>query len=776
MRRVYARSHRSGAETGLLAVSSQTLSVAARRIHRRHSPDRTHSEQVQDRQNAFHWAAHHIFRPHQHFTYDPTSWSRPLEEKAKKARTLSLVERVRAAAEREEESTGNAAALLHRHRSTPDAAHDGTTAPEPDTPDYFYAAAELSSPSRTAPAAAAATEAAPPPPPSEWSAVTLQELVQEVQRLQQLLLSPRYAGNTSLQRRAHQHRELRATLLQLYIRLRDAQLGVTVTPDACAFGWFLLMRSLEPLIEALGGDAAAEAVRDVFAALRAGVLLPMAEGGQLYTAAASRELSLVALIELLSIATAPFVWRCAAHFADERGAVSDPTLLRYAELVSVAARERARDTADDDSEQGGACAQEWLDPLHVEAWATAVRRLHTRGVPVLAAVPGLELHVEHAAVYVAQLLETATAVPPSGHVTASLARRGRCSETPAAALSPQQRDAAPKPVCLDLTAAPHGVQRPPTECGDVAHIIVAATAVLHLEGRAAGAAPRSEESARRSVVACLRLLTHAPNFDLSADGVVAWASAVLHAGHLLDLDGDGGGGGGGSRPALRFAVLLSRISYGAVVDRVALGEMVLRLCRVPEPAHADTRETREWRRLRGVVMHGALRVLRVPDLEAAAVRLGSQDPAAWLETLAYGEFGGAVPMELWREAAVRLFPEVRYHIGSRDGALAPAAAPAAPRPCSTEAAQALCVLCSRYVAQGTKGAPPTNLLCLFTARCVGECLAVMFESPGLVQSLLRSADAWDGLCASLPERVRLVATCMQEVVRRETPSAKVLSY
>lgn len=46
-------------------------------------PDRTRDERIQDRQNAFAWHQKHIYRPYQHFTYDPCSWSRDLEEKSK---------------------------------------------------------------------------------------------------------------------------------------------------------------------------------------------------------------------------------------------------------------------------------------------------------------------------------------------------------------------------------------------------------------------------------------------------------------------------------------------------------------------------------------------------------------------------------------------------------------------------------------------------------------------------------------------------------------------
>ncbi|CAG9572046.1 conserved hypothetical protein [Leishmania major strain Friedlin] len=772
---------------GTLPSTSAALRCGARCIHRHHSPDRSYSQEIQDRQNAFRWSAHHVFRPHQHFTYDPTSWSRPLEEKVKKSRTLSLVERVKTTAEHVAERAGYIATLDDVTDCRISKAQKlAEPASEIDVPDYFFAARDAST--RLQPATVSVNSSTSS---SGWTAVSLQELIEEVQRLQSLLHSPRYTGNASLQRRARQDADFHTTLWQLYERLRDARVGETVTLDACVFGWFLLTRNLEPLIEAVArahpqeankdssesSDEAA-AIRDVFAALRTVVLQPMAEGRCLFKAATSGELSLEALIEILSIATLPFVRRCA-----EDDVLESQTLVRYAECISAAARQRALDVAADPDAAEHAAAQEWLDPPHLAAWATSLKRLQAHEVPILGTVSGLEVQVEHAADYVTQLLETITGVTPGGHVIASLSRPQPRTQK---AASQMRQDAAPKPVCLDATAAPHGVQNPPTESGDAVNILVAATAVLHLSHRTPGTSVAREEGARRIVRACLRMLTHTPNYDLCPDDVVAWASEVLDAEHLMHMDdlycaahGGGGTAGGSGTAALRFLLLLSRLSYGSVVHRGALGRMVLCLCRWPEPAHTSSKESSEWRRLRGVVMRGALCVLQVPDLEAGAAQQASEETTTWLEALAFGEYGGVVPMTLWRDAALSLFPHLCYHAEGSTSASSPSpprVGSSASR-CRPEEAQALCVLCSRYVAREKTGvSAPANLRSIFTARCIAECLAVLLGNPALPDALLRSADAWDGLCASLPESVKVVATCMQEVVRLDAPPPKVLSF
>ncbi|KAG5482290.1 hypothetical protein LSCM4_05543 [Leishmania orientalis] len=771
--------------------ASEALCCGQRCIHRHHSPDRSYSEEIQDRQNAFQWSAHHLFRPHQHFTYDPTSWSRALERKSKKTRTLSLVERIKLSQDHMAESAGNVTALEKgKEGHTWEAYEPAALALEMDVPDRSFASADASTSLH-----AAAVSVNPSPLSKGVSAVSLQELVEEVQRLQSLLHCPRYSGNASLRRRARQEADLRATLLHLYQRLRDARLDETVTPDAAAYSWFLLTRNLEPLLEVVtstrqqeGRNASSEggdeivAIRDVSIALSTTVLRPMVDGGRLFNAATSGELSLEALIELLSIATTPFVRRCAESFPED-GVVASKTLLHYAECISTAARQRAHEVAADCDGAAHAALQEWLDPTHLAAWAISLKRLQVPEAPFFSAVAGLELQVEHAAEYVTQLLEAVTGVTPRGHVTASLSR---LRPGPQGSTSLAQRGNAPKPVGLDATAAPHGVQTPPTESGDTGNILVAATATLHLAHRAAGIGMPREESVRRIVDVCLRMLAHTPNYDICPDEAVAWACEVLDGGYLTQTSGlyhparSGSQATGESGTAgLRFLLLLSRLSYDSVAQRAALGRLVVCLCRWPEPVHTTGKEASEWRRLRGVVMRGALHVLQVPDLEAGAAPRGSEEAASYLEALAFGEYGGVIPMALWRDAALSLFPRLRCHVEDSAAAAFPPLLrehSSAIR-CRPEDAQALCFLCSRYVAREKTGAStPTNLYSIFTVRCVAACLAVLLNDPALPEALLRSADAWDGLSSSLPEPVQVVATCMQEVVRRQVAPSKVLSF
>lgn len=80
----------------LRKVVRPTIFLLHRELHDTKSPDRTRDQIIQDRQNSFSWYRKHTYRPYQHFTYDPCSWSREAEEKSKTALpVLSRLQRVR---------------------------------------------------------------------------------------------------------------------------------------------------------------------------------------------------------------------------------------------------------------------------------------------------------------------------------------------------------------------------------------------------------------------------------------------------------------------------------------------------------------------------------------------------------------------------------------------------------------------------------------------------------------------------------------------------------
>ena len=826
---ICAKMRRGGGVAQTTALWS--LWASCRRIHRHHSPDRTFSQEIQDRQNAFQWSARHVFRPHQHFSYDPSSWSRSLEEKTKQQHKLSLVERVQLAQEHEAERTANVAAIerVSSDGSQPrQPVEDAQTAAgggeDDDLPSYFFALGDATA---AAVDGTAATSARAPPEkkhvlPSSWDTVSLQELVEEVQRLQRLLYSRRYAGNASLARRARQEGELRVLLLHLFERLDAAVLEETLTVDACTFGWFTLLQHVEPLVEAVARATqppleTQEAVQRVFVALQRGLLRPMEKSAShaVYRTAAAGELSLEALVELLSVAASPFVRNCGHVF--QTPTVSTGALEEYAAWVAAAAHQRACATSSSSSSsaapessevvpteaEGDSALCEWVDPTHLNAWAAAVKHLRSRGCAVAQWVPGLVLQVSHAALYVTRTLESVTGVSLCGRVKTSLVQRrarfaARSAQPGGSADASEQEDAngdgegatrknmRPKAVVLDATAAPRGVQAAPTECDDVSHVLSATTQLLQLSAQLdrealVDVAAAAEEHVRRLVTECLQMTSQAPNYDVEGDVVVPWACALLQSGALLigdAVDVAAAAGGRSGRPSatqqqlrhgtedvvhtsLRFLLLLSRLSFMDVVDRPALGRLVLLLAQWPEPACMSPQERAEWRRLRGLVMRAALDRLTVDDLAAAAAEVGGV--STWVETLAYGEYDGTVPLPLWRAACDAYLPP------------SPSAAASA---CSAEVAMALLLLGARYAARESAGrAPaPANFYSQYTAQRVAVCVGVLRGSSTLAEALVRAADAWDAVSAEVPATLHPLLSAMQAVVRRETTQTRVLNF
>jgi hypothetical protein len=785
------------------------LQVSCRAIHRHHSPDRTFSQEIQDRQNTFDWSRRHIFRPHQHFSYDPSNWSRPLEEKTKHQHQLSLVERVKLAQEHEAERRANKAAIQHASASAvrlPPEVSASTTDAD-DVPFYFFSLDDTQS------ALAATYELSEADDTtssnSSWDAVALQELVEELQRLQHLLYSRRYTGNASLARRARYEREFHVVLQRLFDRLRGAVLGETITVDAAVFGWFTLLRHVEPLAEALAattGAAAAEGeaetktetetavVRCVFASLQHSLLRPMEYGGDVHRAAATGTLSLEALVELLAVAASPFVRNCSDVFQEVIG-VSQTTLEEYAAWVASAAQQRAQESADADEAEQHAALREWVDPTHLDAWAAAVKHLHRRGCSVDRFVPGLMLQVTHAALYVRRTLEGVTGVTLRGRVRESLLRSRAAPSSSSVPLSKEedvqgmQKNAwAPKAIVLDVTAPPRGVQSAPTECDDVSCTLSASAHVLelgaHLESTAAaGVVP--DETRQRLVTECLRMTAQAPNYDLDGAVVVRWACTLLQSGLLLNAATDaelhvGRPEARGSfqegiedavRLSLRLLLLLSRLSFSDVVERPALGRLVLRISQWPEPEWTETKERAEWRRLRGLVMRTALDRLTTEDLTEAATEVDGV--STWVETLAFGEYDGLVPLELWRNACEHL--------------LLPSSSSFAPTSseqlmCTADTARALLLLCARYVARRDVGrgavaaAASANLQSPHTAQWVAKCVGVLLDKPNVAEALMQSADAWEAVAGEVPEPLLPLLSVMQAVVRRETTQPRVMHF
>lgn len=767
------------------------LTEAQRCIRQQKSPDRSFSEEIQDRQNRFEWARHHVFRPHQHFSYDPTSWSRPLAEAVKKERTLSLVERVKMeeercagrAIERPDEVEANFG------RST--AAPSSTRAADDDDnaePSYFFTIGD----GQPTSSAARAPAAAP------WALVALQEMMDEVHRLGTLLHSQRYTGGTSLRQRERTARELGVLLVQVYERLCTASLGETMSVEAVIYSWYMLLQYSDNFLMAVAdrcrcrsetaakenaGSAEAEAIHEIFTSMRASLFRPMEAGGLIHAAVAEDQLSTEALIEVISL-----VYH---HFPTKYTKMTGTPLMRSetvvevyipAALRSLAARMAAEETAE--APASPAVPREWVDPAHVALLVSAMERCSSR-LNGAAPVPLLCTLVGHTAGYLLHLLHSVTSPSTKGQMQEMLRRRGSCvvdngaatpSETVGVATPSQVQ-----PVRLDSTAAPRGIQAAPTEPNDTADIISAATALLRLSRNAAR---EEEEAVSRCIGTCLTMLSHAPNYDLPVANVVEFACELLDTGRVAEW---------GHSPAatppplspltaentaaetrhpsslwsLRFLLILSRLDMAMAARPAPVANLVLRLVRLPQPEFAVRKFGSEWRRLVGVVMQKSLQCLRASDLCSA-----EDDTTPWEEAMAFGEFGGLLPIQLWRSACEARLPALAEY---RDTGAAGAKAP----PCSKETAAALLRLAGRYVGRRMANGVPSRTpeITMVTTRYLAYCLAVLMEDEMMVPLLLHDADAWDAALLRVPETEQQLLQVAQQLIREKADNEKkVLTF
>ena len=129
-----------------VAICSQTF-LRRNRQPSRIGEDRTHNEEIADRQEAFSWHHRHMYRPHQHYTYDPTNWNREAFEAAKKkSEHLSILDRLKNLEEREKERGVNLAAMASKmdniSRAEKNSSSGGGSAVQLSAEDLFEKEAE----------------------------------------------------------------------------------------------------------------------------------------------------------------------------------------------------------------------------------------------------------------------------------------------------------------------------------------------------------------------------------------------------------------------------------------------------------------------------------------------------------------------------------------------------------------------------------------------------------------------------------------------------------
>lgn len=690
-------------------------------VSRKFSPDRTYNEEVEDSQNSFRWAARHTFRPHQHYTYDPSSWSRKLDEITKKAKRLTFVERLEALRQRDAER-GKSCATRTEEETVDDTFT--TTEASDDTPDYFYTAEE--------------TESCKVDKNSH-TCVPLQEMLDEMQRLRRILKMSRFTGNASLTLRERQTRQYEELLVAVLMRLDQAIVSEHLTQDAVVYTFFLLMERVADTLQALthiplqrdspSPLCEAAAIQWFFNTLDRMLLLPLCRGEF-----AVDELGLEALTEVMYLVAHPFTRQCTLSLVDEqRSSTLQEICVRVAGHVQAALLGRLADASEHTPRQA-----ERVLPLHLCALAAGLRWISDITDVTSAALccaNALRWDLQ----YLLGLLRGVTAPTARHAVRATLLASSFPRGSPSGA---------PKPVSLDATNAPSGLQVPLTEADDVYYCLRACTDLLHV-----GIRVPSHRTLDTLIDDLMAVMSHSPNYDLNATLVVQFSLKLIECGVVqywseMAASDD-------RKRSLQWVLLLSRLTLVSVGESEVLAQLLLSLCAIPLPAYTDARTLNEWRRLRGLTMQRLLERLRVEDLVRATT-----SGLTWEECLAHQNFEGLVPMRLWYDACAHRLT------GSEVADVV-----------SAGTAAALIQLRGRLCVEkrASRRVPVDGLSWGYVASCV----EVLSAGRVLKTALLQDVKEWDEASTYIrgsDEALQLLADCKEHCRERCDSMSKVVAF
>ncbi|KAG8346069.1 hypothetical protein TRVL_03107 [Trypanosoma vivax] len=596
-------------------------------FRRKLSPDRTRDEEIQDRQNAFCWADKHLYRPHQHFTYDPCSWSRPLQEKVKQK--LSIVERLRILEEQDAEALHN-----HQHANGSrvgggNAAHIGEYDVSEDfvaNGDYFYAVSDHADEPEKAPG----------------NTVPLQELLDKLQDLCVFLESPRHSGKPlkTLERLKAERSE---ALLLIFSRVSGAIVGKTITFNALVYTWSILLQNAEYLLEVLLTEVGSSGALTAAIQRAHQALSIVLREAKLYLSddKACKSMTIQGWIELLDIITHPFTVRSEA--LEAKNDVKD--FVRVQRTNSTAAglsvdcvydhtmRALTARMVECHTVKSG---EEVLDPRH--AYLLAQVAVRWRGATFE------ESHIQRIASLVRGVSEGClsalkSAVAPSSCHTARIAlsrSTPRRTDSNAGAGGEYLSGAQPSPIPLDDCAPPNGVKEVPIAADDAAYLTQACLALLLA---ASSTFPATRKKLVEAYDTVALMLSFTPNYDLSVSDTVLLVCEVLDKFRGDDEFNT-------MERHLRILLLLSRLHFPSCSKQCSLSRLFRCMCNFSTPSMCGKDHAREWKRLRGHVMHHLLHTVRAEELQAY-YNSHVQTKESWMEQLAFGAYRGSMPLSLW---------------------------------------------------------------------------------------------------------------------------------
>ncbi|EKF27483.1 hypothetical protein MOQ_008792 [Trypanosoma cruzi marinkellei] len=589
-----------------------TVTVPVRMLKRKLSPDRTRDEEIQDRQNAFVWSEKHIYRPHQHFTFDPCSWSRPLEEKVKAKKQLSLVDRLRVLEEREREAT-----CVVEEAKDPNEYKEDVN--------YFYSIEEKEEP-----------------------ATSLQEELERLNVLHVLLTAPRHM-DTSLAKVERLRQEYRDVLQCVFERLRVAVVDETMTFDALLYSWFLLLQGAQPLLEALTERRKFDenALHCVIVTVRDALDTLMLYAVKDMDTMGNEEMLLEGLVELLDVATHPFTRQGAKLRENKRQSChvseEDTEVLVERLILRTMTALKERMITDD--------GVELLDAQHLNALLRSMARCPDSVN---------ESHLQRAALLTRKVVEGILAtlkgvVAPSIRHSMCLSLLGKAARRLAFDKNEliRRRDMSCQLV-LDACDPPSGVKEPTIAADEVSHVTCACVALLRQATRASHV---TRAKVLEAIDLHLVMLSHAPNYDLGITDTVTFVCELIEGG-VLDV------GTGAAERHLRVVLLLSRLQFSMCNNQAVLCRLFFLFCSLAPHESLSESSLREWKRLYGIVMHQLLSSVDAVALGKNYV-CASDRPGTWEELLAFGRYHGALPLSLWYDACQIYFEKATVPLSSK---------------------------------------------------------------------------------------------------------------
>eukprot|EP00796_Vickermania_ingenoplastis_P007090 gene7090-5024_t len=669
-------------------------------------------------QNSFRWSDHHLFRPHQHFTYDPSAWSRKAQEQAKSS--LPILERIEK----------NRSLIQDKYCCL----ESGTR--EEDVKPFTCGTQHL---------------------------VALQDTVHLVASLEEKLNYPRYTKYLTVRKKQLLTADLQSQLVRLYAKLQESAadeekaLSLPVTAPL----WGILLEHVELLIPRIAQNAIEyESMMSLINGAETECSTGVIEDySKFFCQASFSSFSVETLIELTNVLVHPFVLHCVSLYNKNDLMLN---LLRctnpVVEAVIAAMHERILDSQERRAEalKKGGNRGELLTPVLLQTWSRTLRRLAEEDISgcgsstekfehkevLIKRILQLSALVRRCAGDVSLLLRASLPGLPSTGKDAPLLHLQSLAKNRSIPRCAHNMEKGFKGEALDRSVPPGGIVKPLTTPRDASCLLQSCIHLWYMWEKARRASPQSftePKVSQTEVQICdtldsvLATLSCTPNYDLSVRDTAGLCCALLEEERYLagtELPGEP------SHRLYRVLLLASRLEVDFFLSEDELCRLSFALAKIPMYAVDPSTATRtplisECQRLRGLTLHRAFSVLQAANIESYVSKNSKCAGTPWEVQLNDAEV--SIPASLWKEACKLrgLWPTSgqAIQLNSVTASLDP------------QIGAALIALRSRE-----KGGTMDSC----TACCIANCVAVVLGDPCWPSDAYRCSDKWETVVATAP--------------------------